>query len=315
MAVRYQIWQFGYNEKTDTYDKEVVFKVQEQTQHSYERDENAEGEVYVCKSCGAKLTCTSENNDIGYYEKNVEEVTVEGKTTTVVFERQYEPRCDIEGVKHWNETQWERKETTEADGTVTWEKREYTRGFEDGVCSETEMYTNSEGESRQYTYSGCAGNWVTEKGAGCTQPGQRYWQCELCYTKTNVTQIDPDHTWKKQDDGKFVCEVCGMESETGVSGNVILEDMTEEEGTSYVAGYWVKQGTVSEMNVFLIVGEEEILLSGLEITKLEGPQSVSISKEAIAAKAKENGCTDYLVKLVLTSNNLDYAITFTQKTT
>ena len=95
-AQRYETWQFGYNEETDTFEYEITFAVDvPKTYHAFVREEidteTVRGYRDVCSDCG------SYNERLSYYNENGDEIKDELKRVNLLndgntksYQRTYE---------------------------------------------------------------------------------------------------------------------------------------------------------------------------------------------------------------------------------
>ena len=201
-----------------------------------------------------------------------------------------------------------------------WYRWDYTYDFTD-TCMKTERYTNSYGQDSTYTYGACKdAHGTTVKAPTCTQDGLRTYSCDVCEHVTETYIIEAhDHDWVEID-GWYYCLTCGLENPNGSSGTVIMEDLTDTygNGENYVVGYMMRNGDVEFTKyVTLLVGDDEIIVEGIDIVPVDGLRAFAFSKTDVEAYAEMNGYTDYLVKFVFVPYNdewgLDYAVTFTER--
>ena len=229
-------------------------------------------------------------------------------------------------------------EVTYADGSAYWYKNEYTYDFTNG-CHRTRTYTNSRGERRVTeetahieTHRNEAAKYPT-----CTQYGEYYdiWDCVVCKEEVSRNRYEKNptaHDWYWDYDKQFyVCDDCGLENINGASGEIVLEDMTDDygAGTNYVVGYWNRTGVDALRYVSVVLNDaaagenDELVLTDIEFTYLtvknDGITAVSFSKEAVSAAAQQAvadaGYTgSYAIRFTFvpkySEDTLDYAITF-----
>lgn len=123
-AIRYQVYQFGYDETTGACDKEIVIKGNARTYHAYTETVTENGRHYDCADCGSYYTEETVNYDYPvdgtgitelrreiacnaldngrdrYYER----VNEQGFFNDNWIEyRSYYKRVDAEGVEFWEE--------------------------------------------------------------------------------------------------------------------------------------------------------------------------------------------------------------------
>ncbi len=200
----------------------------------------------------------------------------------------------------------------------SWEQYENTYTFE-GVCMRETVYTNSTGKT--YTEkTECCEFFVgtTVKEPTCSQDGVIGYCCSLCGSVSDYETVPAlDHAWAVHPDGYHYCHVCGLENENGVSGDVVMEDLTETfgGGESYVVGYCPFTDVSFSPYVSLVLPNgEELPLPKLEIMLLEGVRAYTFLMADVEAVASEMGVEDYEVRFALVPDgadgSFDYAITF-----
>ena len=169
---------------------------------------------------------------------------------------------------------------------------------------------------------------ITE--ATCTQFGNKH--CKAC--GVDLVILPHNHNWVEDENG-FRCTNCNITGVNGVSGDVVLEDCSEELGgdENYVVGFWIdyydKQNQYRYdkefvLSVTLILnepqedGNDQILAEGIEVkfNSHGGGNYVEFSKSAVGEWASENGfeAGSYEVRLSFVpvgwQCDLDYGITF-----
>ena len=182
-----------------------------------------------------------------------------------------------------------------------WYRYDYTYTFDNG-CVQKEVYTNSEGANEENTYDICRfWNDVTIKNPTCTQDGEQCSECVVCGKHTESYTVYPhDHNWVQITDNWYFCFTCGLENANGVSGDIIMEDLTETYGNDeyYVVGYYARNDVEFSQYVSLILadGMEVAIWSGIDFTTIDGIRAYAFSKAAVEAWATENGYTNYDVR-------------------
>jgi hypothetical protein len=189
---------------------------------------------------------------------------------------------------------------------------------------QNEVYTNSDGVREEKTNNVCRFlNAVTIKNPTCTQDGEQCRECVVCGKHTESYTLSPhDHNWVQVIDNWYVCFTCGLENANGVSGDIIMEDLTEAYGNGeyYVVGYYARNNVEFSQYVSLILadGTEVAIWSGIEFITIDGIRAFAFSKAAVEAWATENGYTDYDVRFsfvpVGSDGSFDYGVTFTEPT-
>ena len=199
----------------------------------------------------------------------------------------------------------------------TWYRQEYTYSFEDG-CVRTIRYTNNYGADTTETMNFCGNyglRYVTKVKPTCTQDGIRGDECIICGKLfTEETVAATDHSWVTVTDGWYYCFNCGLESENGVSGDIVLEDLSEQYGNGdfYVVGYYARNNVAFTQYVSLLLASGEEVILDVEVLPMDNVRAFSFSKAAVKEAAKDY--TDYLIRFAFVpegaDGSLDYAITF-----
>ena len=116
---------------------------------------------------------------------------------------------------------------------------------------------------------------------------------------------------------KYVCRICGLENANGASGEIVMEDLTEWDGDNYVVGYWCRDEYLEfTYYVEIVVGDDFIILDGVNVTLSDSPRAYVFSKSEVAALAAKLGYSEgeYTVRFVAVpygaDGSYDYAITF-----
>ena len=197
---------------------------------------------------------------------------------------------------------------------------DYTYTFVGG-CVKTSKYTDSEGNSEETKEDVCRFYQdVTIKQATCSQDGEMCHECVVCGKHSESFTVDAhDHDWVEVTEGWYCCFRCGLENANGVSGDIIMEDLTEKYGNDeyYVVGYYVRNSVKFSQYVSLVFEDDtEIPLTTIEFTTIDGIRAFAFSKAAVDEWAAVNGYTDYKVKFsfvpVGSDSSFDYGVTFTE---
>ncbi len=341
-AVHYVTWQLGYDLETDTWQKEVTVATGERyAYHDYERTTSKQeldsGYVWIytdlCKDCGSSYTANE------YYNADDELIKTEqiavntlnnGENQRRTYTTEYLQHMDYRYEKMW------RSETVYSDGSIWWQQYEYTYDFASG-CNYTFVETNSDGHYGQGSgtnhRSGYEQIWLKEN--TCSQFGKyiERWTCHVCgqIEQEYTYERDPiAHSWYWDNNrDAWVCTYCDLESANGASGDIVLEDLTEQyTDGNYVIGYWNRGEVTFNPYVSLVLYDaqsdnDELVLTGIDFTYLtvdkDGICGLSFSQDAVAqaaAAAIENaGYTgEYAVRISFVpttgDNTLDYAVTF-----
>ena len=200
-----------------------------------------------------------------------------------------------------------------------WWRYDYTYSFE-GECVRTTRFTDSSGENTTTDEPYCnAIYYVTIVKPTCTQEGIACHKCSICGKITNeFTEEAQDHSWVHASENWQYCFRCGLENANGVSGDIILEDLTERygNGENYVVGYCVRSDVEFSQYVCLLLPDgQDVPLQSIEVLPVDGVRAFAFSKKAVEEAAAAQGYTDYLISFVFVpyggDGSLDYAITFT----
>jgi len=202
-----------------------------------------------------------------------------------------------------------------------WENYDYSYTFENG-CLRTTAYSDSNGEAWTTTEDYCISHrHVTIKEPTCSQEGVRCYECVICGKQTDHHSTEAnDHNWVQVAENWYYCFTCGLENANGVSGDIIMEDLTEIYGNGeyYVVGYYARNDVEFTQYISLVLADGTVIdvLSGIEFTTIDGICAYAFSKAAVEAWATENGYTDYAVRFsfvpVGSDGSFDYAVTFTE---
>lgn len=341
VATEYQTWQLGYDPLTDTCLREITIATgQTQTYHPYTLTSSTETledgsevqiESHVCPQCGSSWTEKNYYlNGLYKFECTADNALDNGENLQYHEVKEYS--LEYSGYRYVTK---HRTEHTNADGTPGfWWQQEYTYDFSQG-CSRTVNETNSDGYFNTWTEDAhIYGNLY--QAPTCTQFGSERYICKVCGQPESPGMdmpIDPTcHNWNWDEEHQiYVCLDCGLENVNGASGQIVMEDLTEEygEGTNYVVGYWNRDNVDAMRYVTVILkdvaeGEnDELMLSGISFTELDretdGITAISFSRSevqaAAAAAVAEAGYTgEYAIRFTFvpvgSTDTLDYAITF-----
>ncbi len=201
-----------------------------------------------------------------------------------------------------------------------WSKYDYTYSFED-ECIKTISYTDSDGHVSTSTSNICKINSTIKiKEATCTQDGIYAEKCGVCENISNeYKSSNTGHSFVQIDKNFYICSRCLIENTNGVSGDIIMEDLTKEYGNdeNYVVGYFAKTNVDFTKYISLVLEDktEVIVPNIVEISSHSTLRAFVFNKLAVDNWAEENGYSNYLVKFSFVPTNaggsLDYAITFT----
>ena len=203
-----------------------------------------------------------------------------------------------------------------------WYRYDYSYSFNNS-CEQTEIYTDSNGAYRENKQDNCKiGKFITIKKPTCSQDGEEYGECDVCgkHTEPYVVYAH-DHDWVKVSDNWYYCFSCGLENANGISGSIIMEDLTDIYGNGeyYVVGYYARNDVNFSKYISLVLADGTVIdvLSGIEFTTIDGIRAFAFSKTAVEAWATENGYTDYHVRFSFvpdgSDGSFDYGITFTER--
>ena len=374
----YQTWQFGYNEETGEFEREVTFKTGESRMYHDYNDESENGNTkHVCKDCGSeyvrnyvydaeerlikqetRFINTLTVGNYKYYE-TVNEWSYDENGETTEY-REYEKYISIDGEEYWyeNKTKYEsyeapfgengRKDTVEfnnsyGENSITeeaytfykdyqytiyrymqqengyWERYEYEYSFADG-CKEYYTYSDSYGNSDSEERDICKMHrYETITYPTCTQDGEECQICVICDKHSEPYTTSPNgHSWKKVSEAFYYCSKCGLANANGASGDIYMEDMTEQygNGESYVVGYYTYSYVDFYYCVSLILPDRtEVILDDVDIYTVEGIRAFVFNKAEVDALAEALGYTEYDVRFTFYpvggDGSFDYGLTFT----
>ena len=379
-AYEYETWQFGYNEETDTFLREVTFKTGSRvTCHNYVKiTEN--GINFDCVDCNSYYHENWYNNENNYtikYEKIVSNTLDDGNNKYCEYVDEYNVddlgnsyvwrkyRKDIyeDGREYWTNTLISQQDYDGTFGTTghkiikqiynsygeceiieyayvyykgcqfevyhynqmfdgSWERYDYTYTFDNG-CIRAERFTNSSGEDVT-NYCDCCrlGSHQIISTPTCSQDGLSGYKCIICDKTSDNVEVNgaTGHHFVKVNDSWYYCYVCGLENANGVSGEVILEDLTEDygNGENYVVGYCANTEVEFITHVSLVDknGDEIAIVDGVEFIRLENVRAFAFNKAYVENWAFERGYSDYFVRFNFVPYSADdihdYGITFTE---
>jgi hypothetical protein len=204
----------------------------------------------------------------------------------------------------------------------SWYKYDYSYSF-DGCCLKTTTFTDSDNYTWTNADEECCylDSYEIITNATCTQSGLGCNICVVCERQADCYEIQPkDHSWVYVENNLYYCYDCGIENANGVSGDVIMEDLTTKygDGEYYVAGYFINTGVDFSTYVSLVDanGDELAIVEGVEFITLEDVRAIKFSKAYVVEWATLNGYENYNVKLSFVPDgadgSFDYAVTFTE---
>jgi len=333
-ATKHEVWQLGYNAQTGECLEQIHIVYKNGCAfHDYETQrvtETLSDGTVVDKFIQTCKACQSTNTETTYTANNV----------LVRFEQEsVNTKQNGEDIRKYQITEYAqfndrnlitktRLEETSADGNVYWVQNLYTYDFTKG-CETTLNWSNSYGESKteKITHHNTSNSSWWEKLPSCSQPGiwVEHAQCETCgeILKHDTTKKNHNgHNWQLNADGQgYTCQDCGLENANGADGIIILEDMTQDYGSSenYVVGYWNQGEEAFDVKISVVLDDgTEILLEKLQEVYLtveaDGIQALSISAQEVNAAVQEvapGAEYDVRVTFVPADGSIawDYAIT------
>lgn len=336
MAAQYQLWQLGYDPVTDTCQREIKIATGNRAVYhdyiteSFDNGQGVYGWKYTCADCGS--TCTETYTQLTETERINEIHAVNTLYTENGKNREWYIK------NHWK--QFENAYTelqiesyykkTYADGSVYWHKETYTYSNTEDGCFCTTEYTNSNGVNNTST-SDHAGTIYYEHfwDPTCTQEALEIARCGYCgeITDVDVYANPTDHTFRYDSlKNLYVCTDCGLESVSGASGAIAMEDLSTD--TQYRIGYWNQQSIPYTVSISVVLedaqgDDNELVLTGIDVLSLtreqDGVRAMAFSKEAAHEAARQamanvgySGSFAIRFCFVPTSaaGQLDYAITF-----
>ena len=359
-------YQFGYDEETGTCDYEYTLKTtQLETVHTFTETEISENEnglivtgtKYTCENCGSyyyeknyydAALGKSVKNEY-YFENKLDDGNYAFYHTVTEYDYTFDAgfgvntyaytqttsypgysRVEKRGYTYYREynfTMYEMTVYNRGTADETWSRYDYTYSFE-GSCTRTTVFTNSAGtrtESTEEYHRSTTRK--TDKNSTCTQDGAYHDECVFCEKTTYEGIYNPNgHSWVKLADEYYVCGHCGLENTNGVSGSIVMEDLTRTlgNGENYVVGYWNKTLVKFQYYVCLYLnepneyGDYQVDLTGITVNKLDGTRGYAFSKAEVAAAAKALGyeADEYDVMFVFVpegaDSSFDYAIIFSE---
>ncbi len=345
-AVKYEVWQLGYDETTGACQREIIYETGDVIQwHTFtednQRTDNDDGGYSVtytqtCSYCGSTNVYVDRFNadDNRTFHSQLSENKLENGER-----RRYE-RIDeytyIPATSQYYDSRYYYS-YTEANGETYW--YQVLRTLDTQSCQLTEHITSSDGrddvtaETRHYANR----TYGAEVEIYCSQQIQQPWQ-DICVCCGQVVQEGnnyygvTDHSFIWDDQLQtYVCSACGLENVNGSSGNIVMADMTDSsygDGSSYVIGYYTHGNSLFNPYVSVILydaaeGEDELVLTGIDFTyynrESNGIIALAFSRAAAQAAADQAianaGYTgSYALRISFvpsdSSDTLDYAITF-----
>lgn len=341
-ATRYKTWQFGYNEENGTYLYEKTIAVETRQYHKYNVTNYDNGVRYDCPYCGSyysefryydgfgreikrEVVAVNYLNVGNQYYEYISEYTYNSNggysSHTTYGKTVYQDGRIIENRSEYIYISGYEYEILDyyCNGSY-WYQYEYTYDFSNG-CNRTRIYTNSYGEHDVRTENCCHYYWSTIEAPTCSQEGLEGTHCPVCGRNIETYPTQPtDHNWVMLEDGHYYCFGCGLENSNGISGNVILEDLSYQygNGTHYVVGYYVYDYVQFSYYVSIILDSgEEIILDGISFVESTKPRTISFSiadvESALASKGYsfDDGDVRFAFVPYGSDATLDYAITFT----
>ncbi len=339
---RYETWQFGYNEETGECLYELTFKSGNSRRyyHAYTVTQEDNGTKYDCPDCGSyyyehhyyddngwiktetKAYNALNDGNIKYSErveqpyvgpfgdagvqvintKILDDGTIRKEEHAVVQITYGEYRVDYIIYETWSEGD-------------AWERYDHSYSFEKN-CVRTTVFTDSNGVQKKTQSSACYAVRSAVKEPTCSQAGEEAVVCVACAQKSEIQASDPlDHAWVKVREDHYYCFICGLENSKGASGDIIMEDLTND--THYVVGYAVRNHVSFTHYVSLVLANgDEIIAKEITLIQLEDACAFAFSKAEVEAWAAANGYTDYVVRFTFVpvgaDGSFDYSITFAE---
>jgi len=356
----YKVWQLGYNEADGSYACQVVYATgASYISHSFSNKESVEGtweggttvtSRNECSVCGSYSMDTvyfdAQNREVksDYCEFNAVEYSDSYREYRRIYEYQYlNDNCYttyyytcqdyFDGTKYEDEEGYELINgyrymvlDRELHRYGYWYKFVYTY---DG-CNRTANYTNSEGETNNYTEEYHHTYYKQILDPTCTQEGIYGYVCHVCdkLVSSHVEEPRAHSSWSSvydEETGEFMyyqCDTCGLKNANGASGEIVLEDMTEAygNGESYVVGYWNRTEKEFLVQVSLILknaseGQDNEVFLELEATERTDIRAYQVNIAELEAAAAEAGyeAGTYYVQVTFVpfgaDGSYDYSIT------
>ena len=311
-----QIYQLGYNEATGEYVKEIVLKQGYSKFHEYEinttetteNGNKVETETRTCKYCGNKETT------INIYDKNNrrisrinEYIAEDGSTrrneTTYIYNngREYE-------LSYKDYILYENG-NNELIGDY-----EYQYNFD--ICERTFIDNINKGKTYTNTFHNY---YYLDSSHPCTQGYGEY--CINC-GHTRDEQDGVGHTWILDENGGYICNVCGLKSSVGADGDIVLENLSYEYSDTVIIGYYNKSyiefgyyisAKLKDSDDDIIISEEDIKF----IENYNGMRAIAFSLTDLRQALTNKGVSEtaefdgfkFVCVPVDASGTLDYSIT------
>lgn len=333
IATEYQVWQLGYNELTGEYQKEILIPTGETAAyHNYEHTTNSETDAegnevtennYLC-SCGSsryeKQVLYADGRQRNWWD--AVNTLNDGRTR----ERHSHTYYDhvVSGYRYETESYGEH---IDAQGETYWSNYVRTYDSTEDPCYYTCTHTGSNEELSTHNDWTHVNNhiWITQP--TCSQQGQYCYECDVCGAISETYDHDPyGHGWYFDESlDCYVCGNCNLTNSNGADGNIVMEDLSDEE--FYIVGYWVREEMSFEPRAAVVKyntesGEEEvILLDGVDFTYMtredDSIVAVSVDKaqvDALVADQITGYEGGYAVRIIFVPTDdqtiMDYALTF-----
>ena len=339
-----QIWRIGYDNKTDTCQREITVLGRIVSEHDFtlteENTVNDSGQdvnvtTRTCKNCDTTVTHETIRQNVDGSSFIIKEThTFINGLDNDDLDKAYTKTS--ERVVHGTHTHIisEYMQVNYKNGGEYWSENSYTYNFDE--CTRNYEKTNSNGyhSAGSEEYHCLEYPYTTIKEPTCSQFGESlYSECLNC-GKQNKEQILPtQHNWRFDfDRGIYYCNYCGLESATGANGSIVMEDLTASYGneTDFVIGYWNRNDIPVNYYVSVVLNEmgedaeNDRVLQDIAFTELNreenGITAISFNKEDTLNKAKElveslNYSGSYDIRFTFVpqydDTTLDYAITLT----
>ena len=348
---RYYLYQYGIWENNEfIVKKEFTFKNGERgTLHNYVKSDNR----MVCSDCGSYYTdwIETRDNNGNVIEKRIEWVNMlndgnakryfniikyNSRGETLYYE---EISVNANGISEKRVTEYDpvltnkvklvMREYANEKGEVTYrDKYEYVYGTDSCKYNviHSVYYIESGEDVNQYEEFDHSHAQSYIKYSTCTQDGIIFEYCTKCGESFGErTYSASGHNWGYCD-GKYICNVCGLENANGADGAVMLEDLTRKygNGENYVLGYCKREYDASFTYSATIMefGENgeivnETVFADAVFTELVEVRAIALSKASVKAFAESIGLEEgkYLLRINFVRvggwDGLDYAVTFT----
>lgn len=340
IATHYRIWEY-YDAQTESYVQIAKDQLESLGWHDFAdpvvtdcstATYNGSISTYHCKNCQTYYTvtnhCDKERGSEIYHAREFFNTANTAEPIHYIWESKYEFTYTDEDGEVWYFQTESGYTATWADETETFHRTRYTYHPEN-PCNRTVTQEGTVVTGQPYTetyhYHRTTRDQETKKPT-CTQFGERSYTefCVVCkeiYINDRLPISPTTHDWLWDEaTGMYRCSYCQLYNQNGASGQIVMEDMTEENGANFVVGYWNRGELefVPVVSVILADGTErtlsDVTVSFMTVEN-DGVCAAWFSKQqAMDAAAAIAGQDAYSIRITFTPTSpvedLEYAITF-----